>query len=283
MDASEIIIYKGGTSEDYDRILYEAVEYALISYPFTINRMGLAAMNQRIINIAKGKLAEGLLAAYALDHGLDMNFSSGSSPFWMRDLFDFSWKGYSWDVKNNFIYHAGETIPPEMYLKLPAIVPNRYEHDQWIQAGKDAKKAFLFTYMRQAEARKAQPIFSLYYSDGTKRFLRDLSTRYLDNLPTETPFTEDWFQHTMIEAGGKPEIVVHHRPSLVITGICMTRHRDHFADTDGKNCFGYARYNKKWYEVRPQGGLSFMNGVLETKIKNATCPVGFLPGFKSLI
>ena len=40
----------------YDRLVAESVKYALISLPYTINRMSLKDIQARITNIAKGKI-----------------------------------------------------------------------------------------------------------------------------------------------------------------------------------------------------------------------------------
>ena len=40
----------------YDRLVAESVKYALISLPYTINRMSLKNIQARITNIAKGKM-----------------------------------------------------------------------------------------------------------------------------------------------------------------------------------------------------------------------------------
>ena len=42
----------------YDRLMAESVKYALISLPYTINRMSLKDIQARITNIAKGKISE---------------------------------------------------------------------------------------------------------------------------------------------------------------------------------------------------------------------------------
>ena len=42
----------------YDRLMAESVRYAIISLPYTINRMNLIDIQSRIANIAKGKISE---------------------------------------------------------------------------------------------------------------------------------------------------------------------------------------------------------------------------------
>jgi len=45
----------------YDRLVSTSVEYAVISFPYTINRMDLRDPISRITNIAKGKISENYL------------------------------------------------------------------------------------------------------------------------------------------------------------------------------------------------------------------------------
>ena len=44
----------------YDRLMAESVRYAIISLPYTINRMNLLDIQSRITNIAKGKISENI-------------------------------------------------------------------------------------------------------------------------------------------------------------------------------------------------------------------------------
>ena len=44
----------------YDRLMAESVRYAIISLPYTINRMNLIDIQSRIANIAKGKISENI-------------------------------------------------------------------------------------------------------------------------------------------------------------------------------------------------------------------------------
>jgi hypothetical protein len=127
------------------------------------------------------------------------------------------------------------------------------------------------------------PFFELNFSFGALRFLTQLSEAHAGNFPDRAPYQESWFWEALGRAGGKPEIVVKGIPTLVITGICGREERGLFANVDGRSQHGYAHYLGGWYTVRPDGGLSFSDGMLQTRITNAVCPIGFLPGFKSLL
>jgi hypothetical protein len=282
MKPADVIIYKASNRDALDKALNEALDYALLSFPFTVNRMNLRNPKSRISNIFKGKIAESLLKLFSEENGLELDFDAGQTPFWMRDAFDFQWKGQKWDLKNNFLYHSGETLSSEAYMKLPALVPNRFAGDQWALAD-EAGKAFLFSFLRQSDTRDGVPFFEIHYSDGALRFLSNLSTAHAGTFPERAPYLESWFWATLEKEGGKPTLTMSSTPSLVITGACRQGERRLFMDTDGRSNHGYAHYLGGWYKVREDGGLSFSDGILHTKITNATCPVGFLPAFRSLL
>jgi hypothetical protein len=48
----------------YDRLMAESVRYAIISLPYTINRMNLIDIQSRITNIAKGKISENIFPLF---------------------------------------------------------------------------------------------------------------------------------------------------------------------------------------------------------------------------
>ena len=48
----------------YDRLMAESVRYAIISLPYTINRMNLIDIQSRITNIAKGKISEKNISSF---------------------------------------------------------------------------------------------------------------------------------------------------------------------------------------------------------------------------
>ena len=58
MIESDVILVDGIPRESYNQIIKKGLEYAIISIPFTYDRMGIPDLVQKIINIAKGKVAE---------------------------------------------------------------------------------------------------------------------------------------------------------------------------------------------------------------------------------
>ena len=58
MKLNEVILIDSIPKDMYEKILLESLEYAVLSIPFTINRMGIDFIERRVLNIIKGKLAE---------------------------------------------------------------------------------------------------------------------------------------------------------------------------------------------------------------------------------
>ena len=58
MNSEEIIFYKISEVEEQKRIMNTAIDYAILSIPFTLDRLGNRNLTKNILNIAKGKFAE---------------------------------------------------------------------------------------------------------------------------------------------------------------------------------------------------------------------------------
>lgn len=239
--------------------------------------MRLKNINTRILNIYKGKLAEGLLKDYADQHGLKMDFSAGESGFWTRDSFDFLFDGIQWDLKNNFTRNQNP-LPLQEYLHLPALVPSRHDEDQWQRSIKAENKGFLFTFMAQHDF---PGLRAIKLSGAQIDFIRSANQGEVDR--SEKPFEEDWFFDELSKRGERPFIEHSGIPELVITGYCTKEQYAMFLETDGIEHFNYAMYTGKWYKLDAQNRLNFRGGLVRTRIKNATCPIEALPSFKSFI
>jgi len=239
--------------------------------------MRLKNIKSRILNIYKGKLAEGLLENWAQERGVPLDFKSGESGFWTRDLYDFSFQGIEWDLKNNFTHSTG-TIPPEEYLMLPALVPNRHPEDQWPRAINSKNKGFLFSFMRNDEFPNPGQI-SL--SGAQTQFIQEVNQGEIDR--DEKPFEEKWFFEELKKRGPEPNINHNKSPVLVITGYAGQEQFQQFLDTDGIEHFNYAMFGGKWYELDSTNRLNFRQGLVRTRIRNATCPVQALPSFNSFV
>ncbi len=61
---SDVIIVDGISDSEYNSLIEECVKYAIISLPFTVDRMSIPNEKQRALNIAKGKIAEALFETF---------------------------------------------------------------------------------------------------------------------------------------------------------------------------------------------------------------------------
>ncbi len=284
MEADEIIIYRPKETVQLESVLQESLDYALLSFAFTVNRMRLKNSAGRIRNIVKGKLAEGMLRLFANEHQLNLDWTAGETPFWKRDNFDFSWKECAWDLKNNFIHCTG-LIEPENYLHLPALVPNRFPGDQFShrfdQVEHHRGRAFLFTFISGGQGSTSLIRLNIDYQ--ISNFLEELAAIYAGYKEADPPFATEWFWAELVKRAPRPSVHLRNTPELVICGMANAENFSFFANTDDKDSQGYALYRKRWYNFRERGGLSFCDGLIQTRIKNATCPMIALPSFKSLI
>lgn len=277
MDASEIIVHRVASSDGFLSLVNKAFRYSLLSLPFTVDRMRLKNIKSRILNIYKGKLAEELLENWAQQRGLPFDFKSGESGYWTRDLYDFSFRGIEWDLKNNFT-HSNGTLAPKEYLMFPALVPNRHPEDQWQRAVDSSNKGFLFSFMSQQDFPAPRHI---NLSGAQINYLQEINQGEVDR--DEKPFEEEHFFEELLKRGPEPVIEHSKSPDLVITGYALNEQYPQFLDTDGIEHFNYAMFGGKWYELDSKNRLNFRGGLIRTRIRNATCPVQALPSFKAFI
>jgi hypothetical protein len=269
MKENEVILVKNIPTKAYEKLAIDAVKYAIISIPFTIDRMGLRNRNQQIFNIAKGKLAEGLFKFFCKENDIEVNFDSCETPFYQIDKRDFLMGDSEWDQKNNFIYHPGSQLSSHQYTNLPALVPNRPNRkDQWQKREEfyfNKTKSFklLFTFMKAADQkRKDNNFFSINLSNKQQAFLDKLYEKYKGLPQKEKPFSvnEFWTKMTYLK-DDKISFQLQNKPILVITAYADRNYWNRFFNTEKEN---------------------FLDGILRTKIRNKTCYLKELPSFLSL-
>jgi hypothetical protein len=284
---NEVIIVDKIPSEIYAQLGYQAARYAIISSAFTYDRMDKHDIQKRIINITKGKLAEGLLYFFCSKNDIYLDHQACSTPFWMADFRDFLYKNGEWDVKNNFIYATDETFDQLTCTNLPALVPNKNQRDQWSKKDKlftDFTKygAYLFTFMRLRPDQK--DFFTITFSADQLKFLEDISHRFHNTAHSKMPFLESWFWTEIPSFNLEKQMVIHYYPELIITACANPRYWHLFLDT-GPKCpeNNYSdTHSPKWNEVIHHKFVRFMSGIMVTTITNKTCPVSLLPSFYSL-
>jgi hypothetical protein len=248
----------------YDRLVKNAVDYALISLPYTINRMNLRDYKSRITNIAKGKLSENLFILFCEENEIPVQTEKCQTPFFIPDKRDFILGREEWDIKNNFLKHDDPVLSKNEYLHLPGLIPNRGTWDQWskkrdcLHAPETDSVCYLFSFMKGWEG--DNPFLSIDLSNEQTAFLSYL-VKSRDQY--KKPYMEDWFWEKMNEKGnGHPyKIQMNFHPEMVICGIAQKKDFDRF------------------YELKPQ---SFSNGIFKTRIKNMGIQIKDLSSFITL-
>ncbi|MBN2011985.1 hypothetical protein JW960_21840 [candidate division KSB1 bacterium] len=274
MEETEVIIVNGIDTPTYDAIIRQAIEYAIISIPFTFNRMEIDDLQQKIFNIAKGKVAEGLFLQFCQMNDIPVDSQSCTTPFYQADHRDFVLMNWEWDIKNNYLYHPGQILEKYAYVDLPALVPNRGEWDQW---GKRDRKfqastkgaGFIFTFLKnQDRYRKGQTYFSIHLSTDQHALLHKLYNRYKGKHQDKEPFAPLKFWQRFLESSPhhKLNFSVSERPWLIICGCAIHKHWELFTDS------GAGRHLYPSEEP----------ATLITTINNRTCPIGKLPSFASI-
>ena len=228
----------------------DSIEYAIISLPFTINRMQLVDVESRITNIAKGKLSEKFFIHFCRVNEIPINTDSCQTQFHLPDKRDFILGREEWDIKNNFLHYDQPILPVNSYLDLPALIPHRGKWDQWtkrkecLHHPETESVCFLFSFMKGWTSKK--PFMSIGLSKEQVSFLRGLCKSYKGKYE---PCDENWFWIKMSAKGtGKPfQLNLLFNPELLICSYADKKHFTLFEDV----------YLK-----------TFLKGVFKTRIKN---------------
>jgi len=290
MKESDIIIVDTIPSQVYYLIIKESAMYALISIPFTINRMKLDNLEKRIENITKGKIAEKLFEYFCLENSIIADFKTTSTPFYKPDNRDFILNDYEWDIKNNFIHHDGNVLTGFEYKELPALIPDRHNGDQWSKRKttyfKNSKGVrFLFTFLKATDKNSTRQFIKINLSQAQKEFLLTLIEKYRESKLEKGPFNPDWFWRKMKELKDDvPSLEIKDLPNLIITGFADQELFDKFKVTNSGSEKNFINFIKpQWYQAIKKENinlLKFMNGTIWTRIPNATLPVSKLKPFK---
>lgn len=235
-----------------------ALEYALLSKPFTYNRIG-KPLGMCIENIAKGKFAEYLFKGVCSQGGLSIDVDRCSTPFWQRDRRDFVLADREWDVKSIYL-HA---LPPkDKFQDCPALMPNKYRGDQWdtrnVRYVPDVTghPSCVFVFLGPMK-------FRVELVDRQERFLRKLCIEHREKFAESEPYSRDWFldafphyESVRLELDGTP--------TIAITGAASVGEWHRFSEFSAGPVF--------------VGGVK----VYQTAISNMACRSGDLPAFSSV-
>ena len=248
----------------YDRLMEKSVSYALISLPYTINRMRLRDIQSRITNIAKGKISEKLFIHFCEQNEIPVQTEKCQTPFYLPDKRDFILGREEWDIKNNFLRHDEAILASDQYLNLPALIPNRGGWDQWskknkcLHAPETESVCYLFSFMKGWK--RKMPFLSIELKDDQSAFLIKLIQ---SSRNRERPYKEKWFWSRMTDMGnGIPfKYQLNFHPELILCGLAQEKDFPRFID------------------LKPQ---SFQNGLFKTRIKNRGIDIKELSSFLTL-
>jgi|TARA_B100000959_G_scaffold141772_1_gene148828 hypothetical protein len=248
----------------YERLVLEAVEYAILSLPYTINRMELKETSTRIVNIAKGKLSETLFIHFCRANEIPLRIDTCQTPFYQPDRRDFILGREEWDLKNNFLHHQGPVLLPDDYYELPGLIPDRGQWDQWskrsdcLHQPETEAVCFLFSFMKGWQGK--QPFLTVSFTPEQHAFLDEMIARVGQE---SEPYDPDWFWSELRTRGGgkrfNQRLFMH--PELIICGFAGPGELDRFQ------------------ELKPQ---TFGSGAMRTRIQNRGLAVQYLPSFLNL-
>lgn len=301
MNENEVILVDQIPNTIYDSLIDDCIKYAIISKPFTIRRIENQTLEQAILNIFKGKIAEALFQFFCNSNNIILDWKTCTTPFWQVDKRDFILNSKEWDIKNNFLYHSENTLQNLRYIDLPCLIPNRFQSsnarigDQWATRNEIKNNdiglsgvSYIFSFLKSSDldikGKRGIDFYSFNISIDQISFIEELEKKY-NGYPTEQePFTEDWFWQEMAKRGELDFINLNFRPYLAITGYA-----DNFSWTNFRDTGPFDRHNNwqtylqpRWYTKTAKGSLNFMNGTLWTTITNATVPASQLNSFLSL-
>ena len=215
----------------YDRLVDSSIRYALISLPYTINRMELRQIESRVLNIAKGKLSEEIFFTFCHLNEIPISTELCSTPFHLPDKRDFILGREEWDIKNNFLSYDDDQLSSDDYLSLPALIPNRGDWDQWSKRNTCVHEPttdsvnYLFSFMKGKSSQ--YPFLSLSLHKSQLEFLNYLMLKVKQ---FKKPYEASWFWEKMQQKGkGNPfDYSVKFHPELVISGIAEPKDFDNF-------------------------------------------------------
>lgn len=283
MKAEDVIFYKPYSEEKLRGYLQKEVEAALVSFPYWANRKKITNVKYGVYNFVQNRMARILFVLFAEEQNLMIDFTSGLSSFPNDPVYDFSYGNIAWHIQNTRV-HNRTVLPAEEYVYLPALIPNRFSKDIWSKRNEKPvghkRTGYLFTFLSE-DPGKNELSFELQIDAHTIKFLCSLKSQYADES-TKPLYAESWFWNEFMKTAKVPQIKLNKLPTLVIAGVALQKHFGYFADTDEKANLCYRLYRGKWYENREGGGLSFCNGLVQTRIKNATCPMAALGSFDSV-
>ena len=185
---SRSVVFDSFDADVVSQALDDALQYAVLSKPFTVNRMRLS-IDRCLTNIAKGKLVEYLFREACREKGIVLEVDRCTTPFWKRDQRDFVLHNREWDVKSLFLHQ----LPPKAaFDECPALIPNRFPGDQWSTRATRylpdliEPPASVFVFLSTLN-------LSLELDRDQSTFLAGMCREFGEREALSEPFKSDWY------------------------------------------------------------------------------------------
>ena len=284
------LVYVDLPNKEYHKLINNSLKYALLSLPFTFDRLSLHkgksalnATNSRILNILKGKLAEAIFEYFCLINSLRVDFDTPKTPYFQTDKRDFYFEDTEIDIKNNFVYHTGDFY--SNYLQLPALIPNRFKNDQWEKRLKKYDKphvAHIFSFMKAADLhnhKRGKSFIELNLSHQQLQLIYNYFLKYKGQKQATAAFQKEDYLRAILGQQSLAELYsINFYPKLVIAGMANEKHWPLFKNTGPNEADNFMQQPMaNWHlKVGAKKSLSFLNGSIWCTITNKTLPVSLL-------
>ncbi|MEZ4910319.1 MAG: hypothetical protein R2774_05615 [Saprospiraceae bacterium] len=285
MTQDEIITVDGLPRALYDKVITEALDYALLSIAFTYDRMRKKDVKTRIHNIVKGKVAEGLFYEFCKANNIQIKTDECSTPFYLPDYRDFLYMRGEWDLKNNFYYPKENKTNYSPEIHLPCLIPDNYVGDQWTKRNKHyftetTFVGFLFSFM---PLKSHEGFFQLHLSQAQLKFIEDVSDHFRYAMSAAMPVNERWFKEKIKAISESDVITSDYYPPLVLTACANLKYWNLYStvgtEVDDQK---YLNHLHPVYYQLTGNVVKYMGGCIVTTIQNKICPVEVLPSFYSI-
>lgn len=285
MQPEEILVYAPKDFATFESSVKISVLRTLISLCFFDNVYNEDLAEEKIFQTIRNRICLKIFELFAKENQLEIAFQHSHFPYWKTGNFDFSFRNSAWDFMVNSI--QGDNLAETEILKLPALVPNRSEVDNWSRRlhvpEKHKSRRFLFAFIREDQWKAFRHSVDEMLTRQRLSFLKKTAYENLGWNINQQSFNENEFWTNFEMDSRIPDFTFQAIPDLIICAVAGKKEFPFFADTDSISAHGYSLFTGKYYEYIEGGGLSFLNNRIQTKFRNATCPIRILPSFQSML
>lgn len=286
MKPDEIITCTPKDFTAFEKIVESSIRNALISLCFFSDTFHSKNVGELAAQKIKDQICLRILALFAKENQLEIAFQHDQSASWKSNQVDFTFQNAEWNLIVHSI-HSDENLAQSEILKLPALVPNRFEADLWNERLKNPnahnRRKFLFGFTYEREWLALREAIADILTPERLAFLKKTSYENFGRNPEQLSWSENAFWTELEKTNPFPKIHFSIIPRLIICGTAGEKEFPYFEDTDSDSAHGYSLFTGRYYEHIPGSGLSFLNGIIKTGFRNATCPIQTLPSFQSAI